>query len=203
MSTAFPERIFTLAHYTPYTGETLADMEPAVDTVSDAPSLCPCQTCCHDLEKQRRQESRYPQAAYWRHRLRLKGTPWTLSGHSRALERTGFFLEEPKVFLDAGVAFKTTTNGNSNAILVTHTHIDHINALQFLLRTPSDPAVLIPRQHLNQIREYTRLSWGIKGEDGSKRAGTRVDVEHGPTIPTSLGSGVVTPAEEVGVVFSG
>lgn len=72
------------------------------------------------------------------------------------------------------------------------THIDHINALPMLLRTPSDPAVFVPREHLNEVREFTRMSWGIKGEDGTERAGTRIDVAV-PAVAADIAS-----AEEAG-----
>jgi hypothetical protein len=146
------------------------------------------------MQEQLNWEQVNPQAAYWRNRYRLPGTQWTLSGHSRALERSGFFLEEPRIFLDAGVGFHNPSNGNSNAILITHTHIDHMNALPMLLRVgSSDPAVLVPRAHVNGLREFSRLSWGIKGKDGTGRAGVRVDQELKP-VPAV---GVVVDAEAV------
>lgn len=144
--------------------------------------VCPCEVCTHRGGAQLQKESVNPQSAYWRHNYKIPGTRWTLSGHSRALERSGFFIKELKIFLDAGVAFHNSSNGNSHAILVTHTHIDHINALPMLLRvgTSADPAIVVPRAHINGVREFTRLSWGFKGEDGSERAGCRVNVELKP-----------------------
>lgn len=160
-------------------------------------SSCGCHTCGTPLEaEQRRRELENPQASFWRHKFRLPGTQWTLSGHSRALERSGFVLEEPKIYLDAGVGLRNATNGSCHAILITHTHIDHINALPLLARVgpTCDPAIVVPRAHVNNVREFTRLSWGIKGEDGSDRAGQRVDLALKPQAP----HGVTLPVDQVG-----
>jgi ribonuclease Z len=46
---------------------------------------------------------------------------WTLTGYSRAGERTSFILNELKILFDAGLA----TNKIFNAIFLTHTHVDH------------------------------------------------------------------------------
>ena len=78
-----------------------------------------------------------------------------------------------------------------------------------LLRTASDPAVFVPRQHLNGAREFARMSWGIKGEDGSVRAGMRSDAALPPPPPGSRGADaaiapvVVVTAEAAGTRDSG
>lgn len=107
---------------------------------------------------------------------------WTLSGHSRALERTGFVLEEPRIFLDAGVGWRNPTS-TPEAILVTHGHIDHVNSLPLLLRCNGDPAVFVPRTHLNGVREMCRMTWAVKREDGSHGAGQRADVQPPAVVP--------------------
>jgi len=144
-------------------------------------------------------EADNPQSGYWRHRWRLPGTgsSWTLSGHSRALERTGFCIEEPRIFLDAGVGWRSPTS-TPLAILVTHGHIDHVNALPMLLRCNGDPAVFVPREHLNGVRELCRMTWAVKRRDGSAAAGQREDLEAPAAVeawPGRLG----LPVEELGL----
>mmetsp|Transcript_12044 Transcript_12044/g.30130 ORF Transcript_12044/g.30130 Transcript_12044/m.30130 type:complete len:361 (+) Transcript_12044:46-1128(+) len=53
------------------------------------------------------------------------GSGWTIQGHSIAGERTGFVIQELKLFLDGGMsAYRQPSN-----ILVTHSHIDHTKGL--------------------------------------------------------------------------
>ena len=46
---------------------------------------------------------------------------WTLQGHSKAGERTGFWIKQLKVVLDAGLS----TYQSPKAIFLTHSHTDH------------------------------------------------------------------------------
>lgn len=46
---------------------------------------------------------------------------WTLQGHSKAGERTGFWIEQLKIVLDAGLS----TYKSPKAIFLTHSHTDH------------------------------------------------------------------------------
>jgi len=59
---------------------------------------------------------------------------WTLQGHSKAGERTGFWLNPLRIVLDAGVV----TNRHPNAIFITHSHVDHSWNLPWIYgaRTP-------------------------------------------------------------------
>mmetsp|Transcript_72427 Transcript_72427/g.223803 ORF Transcript_72427/g.223803 Transcript_72427/m.223803 type:complete len:465 (-) Transcript_72427:116-1510(-) len=160
-------------------------------------AFCSCTTCTIPAStvKQSSTEAQNPQAGYWRHRWRLPGagSSWTLSGHSRSLERTGFCIEEARIFLDAGVGWRDPTS-TPVAILVTHGHIDHVNALPLLLRCNGDPAVFVPRDHLNGVREMCRMTWAVKRRDGSDAAGRRTDLESAPLAsagPGRLGSTVL------------
>merc|ERR1711971_74111 len=88
---------------------------------------------------------------------------------------------ELEIFLDAGIGWRTPT-ANPSAILLTHAHSDHILALPSLLRCGSaDPAVFVPHEHFNGIREMCRMTWGVKGPDGTSRVGKREDVDGLPT----------------------
>jgi len=164
-------------------------------------SACACSTCAvpSASARQVRAEAENPQVGYWRHRWRIPGpgSAWTLSGHSRALERTGFCILEPRIFLDAGVGWRNPTS-TPLAILVTHGHIDHVNALPLLLRCNGDPAVFVPRAHLNGLREMCRMTWSVKREDGSKAAGQRSDVQP-PPAPELLAGHLGRPAAALGV----
>ena len=54
---------------------------------------------------------------------------WTLQGHSKAGERTGFWLHPEKIVLDAGLG----TQRKAKAVFLTHKHIDHTGALPYIL----------------------------------------------------------------------
>ena len=76
-----------------------------------------------------------PQHEYFRARWRIPRTEWTLQGHSKAMERTGFVIPEIGVVLDAGVDLpiqSSLAGRGPHAILVTHGHIDHMSALPML-----------------------------------------------------------------------
>jgi ribonuclease Z len=65
--------------------------------------------------------------AHWRQKWSMPGTPWTITGFSRAAYRTGFYIPELNILLDAG-----PQNWNHPShIFITHTHGDHIANLPF------------------------------------------------------------------------
>jgi glyoxylase-like metal-dependent hydrolase (beta-lactamase superfamily II) len=78
--------------------------------------------------------STLPQRNYFHQEYSIPGGQWKLSGHSRALERTGFLLTGggARILLDAGVDVPDFSP--LDLILVTHSHIDHCNALPMLYR---------------------------------------------------------------------
>lgn len=57
----------------------------------------------------------------WNHSWSIPGTNFTLKGHSRAAEKTGFIIPEIGLFLDAG----QQTYFEPKVILITHSHSDH------------------------------------------------------------------------------
>mmetsp|Transcript_19540 Transcript_19540/g.52674 ORF Transcript_19540/g.52674 Transcript_19540/m.52674 type:complete len:408 (+) Transcript_19540:186-1409(+) len=107
-----------------------------------------------------------PQREHHAHAYTLPVSGWTLTGHSRALERSGFFLHEPRIVLDAGVDLPCPSFAVPRAILVTHGHIDHMNALPMLLRhqDPAHPAVQVMAPHsiTHRLRQLCSLSWAVK-----------------------------------------
>ena len=64
-----------------------------------------------------------------------------------------------------------------------------MNALPMLLRCgDSDPAVFCPSRHVNNLREFVRLSWAVKRPEGSEACGAREDMK----VPDAPGSMVMT-----------
>ncbi len=59
---------------------------------------------------------------------KVPGTQWTLQGHSRGGERTGFYVPELRLGLDGGLgSYKAM-----RTVLLTHGHGDHSNSVCFL-----------------------------------------------------------------------
>lgn len=109
--------------------------------------------------------SSLPQCRYFDLSYRLpSASEWTLSGHSRALERTGFILSGPAtLLLDAGI--DVPNSSAPDMILITHTHIDHCNALPMLARheRPGRPThIFAPSKVINRLREFVQLSFSVK-----------------------------------------
>lgn len=77
--------------------------------------------------------STLPQHSYFTQEYSIPSLTWKISGHSRALERTGFLLYGGgRILLDAGIDIPDFTS--PDIILLTHSHIDHCNALPMLYR---------------------------------------------------------------------
>ena len=114
-------------------------------------------------------QSSLPQGRYFPKAWKIPGTSWTITGHSRALERTGFWIPELRVMLDAGVALPTDKGNRPSAILVTHGHIDHMNALPMLFRfgNRGDPPthVVAPAAITHRLRQFSQLSWAVKVDE--------------------------------------
>ena len=66
---------------------------------------------------------------YWQKNWKIPGTSWTICGYSRSAYRTGFYIPELDLMLDAG-----PQNFNKpKSILISHSHIDHIACLPFTM----------------------------------------------------------------------
>jgi ribonuclease Z len=62
---------------------------------------------------------------YWEKVWKIPGVGWTIRGYSRSAYRTGFYIPDLDLMLDAG-----PQNFNKpRYILITHTHIDHVACL--------------------------------------------------------------------------
>ena len=119
--------------------------------------------------------STLPQFEYFKQRWVVPYAGWTLTGHSRAMERTGFVLHEIGVVLDAGVDLplqSSLAGSGPRAIFVSHGHIDHMNALPALLRHTGGDAppthVFAPAPIMHRLRQFCQLSWAVKVDAGDE-----------------------------------
>ena len=93
--------------------------------------------------------------AHWKQewKMPIGNSVVTLVGYSRAAYRTGFYIPELNVMLDAG----PSSSKNPSHIFITHAHIDHVAGLPFtLFRTDDDHIfnVIAPTQCEFQIKKY-------------------------------------------------
>ncbi|MFD0475315.1 MBL fold metallo-hydrolase [Nonomuraea thailandensis] len=85
---------------------------------------------------------------------RLPGTRLTLTGYSRAADKTFFHIPELKLALDAGLA----EGRQADTVLLTHTHLDHAKDLDFLATRPTGVDIHVPEQALPYVRHYLRAT---------------------------------------------
>eukprot|EP01063_Lacrimia_lanifica_P031513 TRINITY_DN520_c0_g1_i11.p1 TRINITY_DN520_c0_g1~~TRINITY_DN520_c0_g1_i11.p1 ORF type:complete len:382 (+),score=122.13 TRINITY_DN520_c0_g1_i11:49-1194(+) len=108
-----------------------------------------------------------PQYRYFVPEFRIPGTEWTVAGHSRSLERTGFWIPQLRCMFDAGVDLPTGSGARPLVVFVTHGHIDHCNALPMLLRhrehgVDAPTQVFAPAPIVHRLRSFCQLSWAVK-----------------------------------------
>ena len=85
----------------------------------------------------------------------IEGTEYTISGHSRSGERTGFCLNTQGIFFDAGMYSSTTPK----FVFLTHSHTDHAFALPMMtisLRTPA--IVYAPNEAVQFLQLHDQIT---------------------------------------------
>jgi ribonuclease Z len=95
--------------------------------------------------------------SHWKQKWVIPKLKWTIRGYSRAAYRTGFYIEELNILLDAG----NQSYNTPKHIFITHTHGDHIANLPFTLINPeinSDefvkPIIYGPEKARKHINNY-------------------------------------------------
>lgn len=87
---------------------------------------------------------------YWKKTLNLD-KKYKLKGFSRGALKTGFMLLPCKIFLDCGIPSPIIPN----AILITHSHQDHIDALYSNIMNATDKVIIVATHTLiNNLKDY-------------------------------------------------
>ena len=88
---------------------------------------------------------------------------WTLQGHSKAGERTGFWLHPEKIVLDAGLS----TYRQPKAVYLTHKHTDHTSSLPHILSCRSGlRPVYMPEPVLRPLAALQKaIRWLCDGDE--------------------------------------
>ncbi|MFI7438558.1 MBL fold metallo-hydrolase [Nonomuraea indica] len=84
----------------------------------------------------------------------LPGTRLSLTGYSRANDKTFFHIPELKLALDAGLV----EGRQVDTVLLTHTHLDHSKDLDFLATRPTGVDIHVPEEALPYVRHYLRAT---------------------------------------------
>ncbi|MEV0384886.1 MBL fold metallo-hydrolase [Nonomuraea sp. NPDC050643] len=82
------------------------------------------------------------------------GGRWTLTGYSRANDKTFFHVPELKLALDAGLV----EGRQVDTVLLTHTHLDHSKDLDFLATRSTGVDIYVPDEALPYVRAYLRAT---------------------------------------------
>jgi ribonuclease Z len=84
----------------------------------------------------------------------ISGTPWEISGYSRACYRTGFYIRHLDLLIDAG----PQKSGNPKTILITHCHGDHIANIPFTLIEANEqtelPTIFVHEKSKTRLHKY-------------------------------------------------
>jgi len=85
---------------------------------------------------------------------RIPGTELTLTGYSRANDKTFFHIPELRCSLDAGLC----EGRQVDTVFLTHTHHDHSKDLDFLASKPSGTDIYLPAEAVPYVESYLRAS---------------------------------------------
>lgn len=92
--------------------------------------------------------------SHWKQEWSIPNTQWKIKGYSRAAYRTGFYIPELDIMLDAG----PQCYNQPSHIFITHTHGDHIANLPFTLISDSNVEKIVqiygPKDAEKHVRKY-------------------------------------------------
>ncbi len=96
--------------------------------------------------------------SYWSGPIwNIPETPWDIIGYSRACYRTGFYIRQLDLMIDAG----PQKTGNPKTILITHCHADHIANIPFTLIKSSSEDV-VKKMYLTDIFVHERSKTSLE-----------------------------------------
>ncbi|MDL4771933.1 MBL fold metallo-hydrolase [Actinomadura xylanilytica] len=84
----------------------------------------------------------------------IPGTEFTLSGYSRANDKTFFHIPELRCSLDAGLC----EGRQVDTVFLTHAHHDHSKDLDFLAAKASGTDIYLPAEAVPYVERYLRAS---------------------------------------------
>lgn len=85
---------------------------------------------------------------------RIPGTELTLTGYSRANDKTFFHIPELRCSLDAGLC----EGRQVDTVFLTHTHHDHAKDLDYLATNPAGVDIYLPSDAVPYVESYLRAS---------------------------------------------
>ncbi|SEG92014.1 ribonuclease Z [Nonomuraea solani] len=85
---------------------------------------------------------------------RIPGTGITMTGYSRANDKTFFHLPELRCVLDAGLC----EGRQAETVFLTHTHHDHAKDLDFLASRAGGTDIYLPAEAVPYVESYLRAS---------------------------------------------
>ncbi|MFI5910682.1 MBL fold metallo-hydrolase [Dactylosporangium sp. NPDC051541] len=84
----------------------------------------------------------------------MPGSGLTLTGLSRANDKTFFHVPQLKLALDAGLV----EGRQPETVLLTHTHLDHAKDLDYLAIRPGGAEISVPAESEQYVRAYLRAT---------------------------------------------
>jgi ribonuclease Z len=123
-----------------------------------------------------------PEKVYWEKHpsMKIKGTPYTLSGFSVAARNTCFYIKELDMFLDCGVPHNLVPK----YIFITHGHLDHTGQIaKSLIDTGKvKPIIVAPKPLIDMIKNQIRETFIMSKFNPNAKVAEKYDM-----IPAELG----------------
>ncbi len=85
---------------------------------------------------------------------RIPGTELTITGYSRANDKTFFHIPELRCSLDAGLC----EGRQVESVFLTHTHHDHAKDIDYLATNPAGVDIYLPAEAVPYVESYLRAS---------------------------------------------